>query len=273
MSIKLGPIFQGNKKYPITRTFADHKKQNPGTDYGLDFAAPSGTGLLAPFDGKVIVARFETGGFCWRIDIKSKEDPAYNSIYAHNKSFTVKQGQEVKRGNLVAYSDNTGLSFGSHLHFTIQRNGVPVDPAKIPGFGEAEVANPVEIYQNIFITLMARWPDKYEIQSFTNSKQTPYAYAKQHLIPIRYISKTQYQQDTTKLQAEVNTLFTKLKAIEAIAASQKADLVTAAKNIQELKEMNKMPVLIPEKPAVPRVTKNDNWFSTLLKRLQQKLFK
>ena len=271
--IRLGPIFEKNKKFPITRTFQDHVKQNPNTDYGIDFATQSGTGLLAPFDGKVIVTRFEKGGFGWRIDIKSKEDPAYNSIYAHNKSFTVKQGQEVKRGQLVAYSDNTGLSFGSHLHFTVQRNGVPVDPAKIPGFGEAEVSDPVEIYKNIFITLMARWPDKYEIQSFTNSKQQPHTYAQKHLIPIRYISKTQYVTDTTKLKAEVNTLSTKLKAIEAIVASQKADLALAAKNIQELKEMNKMPVLVPEKPAIPRVTKNDGILSSFWKRLQQKLFK
>jgi murein DD-endopeptidase MepM/ murein hydrolase activator NlpD len=52
------------------------------------------------------------------------------SFYAHLSSFDVKEGEEVKHGQLIAHSGQTGLAGGDHLHFTMLLDGIPVNPVE-----------------------------------------------------------------------------------------------------------------------------------------------
>jgi murein DD-endopeptidase MepM/ murein hydrolase activator NlpD len=98
----------------------------PFTSYheGTDFAIPSGTPVYAPADGVVVLAeQLTVRGNAVVID---HGWGVYSGLY-HLKSFVAPVGQKVKQGDLVAYSDNTGLSTGAHLHWDIRIRGLNVD--------------------------------------------------------------------------------------------------------------------------------------------------
>jgi murein DD-endopeptidase MepM/ murein hydrolase activator NlpD len=52
----------------------------------------------------------------------------YLTRYGHNSRILVRLGQQVRRGQVIAFVGNTGKSTGPHLHYEVLRNGVPVDP-------------------------------------------------------------------------------------------------------------------------------------------------
>lgn len=92
---------------------------------GLDFAASIGTNVFATADGKVNVARRQAGyGNC--IDI----DHGYNYLtrYAHLSEILVREGEEVKRGQLIGKVGTTGKSTGPHLHYEVRLKDVPQNP-------------------------------------------------------------------------------------------------------------------------------------------------
>lgn len=92
---------------------------------GLDFAAKSGTPVFATADGVVTVAdRRSSYGNC--IDIEH----GYNYItrYAHLSSILVKEGEKVKRGQLIGKVGSTGKSTGSHLHYEVRFKDEPQNP-------------------------------------------------------------------------------------------------------------------------------------------------
>ena len=92
---------------------------------GLDVGAPIGTPILAPADG-IIKISGKNPGFGFYVEI----DHGYGieTTYAHNSKNKVKKGQKIKRGQVIAYLGNTGLSTGPHLHYEVRINGTPVDP-------------------------------------------------------------------------------------------------------------------------------------------------
>lgn len=122
---------------PFTQTYGTFN----GRIYhaGDDIGCPSGTPLYAPISGTVTFAQgiYRNGklasyGNC--VKIKS-EDGKYLVILAHNSKLEVKAGQQVKQGQLVAYSGSTGNSSGPHCHFEVREisSGLPVDPQKLGG--------------------------------------------------------------------------------------------------------------------------------------------
>ena len=52
----------------------------------------------------------------------------YQTLYAHMSAYNVKAGQKVKRGDIIGYMGNTGMSTGPHIHYEVKKNGIPVDP-------------------------------------------------------------------------------------------------------------------------------------------------
>ncbi len=94
---------------------------------GIDIAARPGTPIIAPASGVVSYSRFN-GGFGRFLKINH----GYGIVthYGHLSKIAVKVGQKVKRGDVIAYVGNTGLSTGPHLHYEVSVNKVAIDPMR-----------------------------------------------------------------------------------------------------------------------------------------------
>jgi murein DD-endopeptidase MepM/ murein hydrolase activator NlpD len=93
---------------------------------GIDFAAPIGTPIYATADGVIEEVSVKFSGYGKMIVID--HGFGYQSRYAHMHEFAVRQGQKVKRGDLIGYVGNTGLSTAPHLHYEVLLNGVLINP-------------------------------------------------------------------------------------------------------------------------------------------------
>ena len=112
----------GMRKHPIL----GYNKMHRGTD----FAAPSGTPIMASGSGTVTRARWcGGGGNC----VKIKHNSTYETIYAHMKAFAkgIREGRKVKQGQIIGYVGSTGLSTGPHLHYEVIVNGKKVNSQKL----------------------------------------------------------------------------------------------------------------------------------------------
>lgn len=94
---------------------------------GLDIAVPIGTPVRAAAAGTVTYSG-SMGGYGNLVIIDHGN--RVETRYAHNSRLVVRVGQRVKRGEIIAYSGNTGNSTGPHLHFEIRYRGTAVDPEK-----------------------------------------------------------------------------------------------------------------------------------------------
>jgi len=94
---------------------------------GIDIATRYGKPIYAPADGIVANAAFEHDlGRMVRID----HGHGISTLYGHLSKTVLKAGATVHRGDRIGYVGNTGRSTGSHLHYTVMLNGVPVNPRK-----------------------------------------------------------------------------------------------------------------------------------------------
>jgi len=93
---------------------------------GIDFAASIGTPIYATADGVVADAKVQFSGYGKSVDID--HGFGYRTRYAHMHGFVVHKGQHVKRGDLIGYVGNTGLSTAPHLHYEVLLKGTQVDP-------------------------------------------------------------------------------------------------------------------------------------------------
>ncbi|OEH87035.1 hypothetical protein BHU72_00550 [Desulfuribacillus stibiiarsenatis] len=92
---------------------------------GVDFAAKTGTPILAAEDGVVILSGWVRGfGYTVILDHGSQ----ITTLYGHASQLLVKEGQTVQRGQQIAKVGSTGNSTGPHLHFTVYENGKDVSP-------------------------------------------------------------------------------------------------------------------------------------------------
>ncbi len=92
---------------------------------GIDLVADYGTPIYAPGDGTVSYVG-PRGGYGNAIEID--HGFGYSTVYGHLSKPMVREGQKVKRGQVIALSGNSGLSTGPHLHYEVIKNGVHVDP-------------------------------------------------------------------------------------------------------------------------------------------------
>lgn len=107
----------GMRRHPILGVRKFH--------HGIDINCDTGTSVRSPGNGKVVVVERQAGfGMIVEID----HGFGYRTIYAHLSNAIVKQGDSIKRGQVIAKSGNSGLSSGPHLHYEVHHNGIAVDP-------------------------------------------------------------------------------------------------------------------------------------------------
>ncbi|TYL47493.1 peptidoglycan DD-metalloendopeptidase family protein [Marinomonas sp. IMCC 4694] len=114
---RISSSFNANRLHPITGGKSPHN--------GVDLATPSGTELVATGDG--VVTRVATHKYAGKYIVLDYTGP-YGSRYLHLSKVLVKNGQRVKRGQVIALSGNTGRTTGAHLHYELHIKGKPVNP-------------------------------------------------------------------------------------------------------------------------------------------------
>ncbi|MBM3333605.1 M23 family metallopeptidase, partial [Candidatus Sumerlaeota bacterium] len=119
----------GGRYHPVYRRRDFHT--------GLDVSASRGTAIVAPADGTVTTAHYDSAkGLTLTIDHGIGLFPhgsvlaerAFKTRYFHCSKLFVRKGSKVERGELIALVGSTGVSTGSHLHYEVLVNDQPVDP-------------------------------------------------------------------------------------------------------------------------------------------------
>jgi murein DD-endopeptidase MepM/ murein hydrolase activator NlpD len=93
---------------------------------GVDFAAAIGTPIYATADGIIDKLEVSFSGYGKQLEID--HGFGYRTRFAHMHGFAVRYGQKVKRGDLIGYVGETGLSTAPHLHYEVFVNGIHVNP-------------------------------------------------------------------------------------------------------------------------------------------------
>jgi len=98
----------------------------PKMHKGLDFTAPQGTPIYATGDGVAEVPGYSESGFGNHVIIN--HGYGYETLYGHMIRVKARNGQRVKRGEVIGYVGSTGKSTGPHCHYEVHINGQAVDP-------------------------------------------------------------------------------------------------------------------------------------------------
>lgn len=107
----------GMRQHPILGYWRPHR--------GLDFTAPKGSPIYATGDGVIEEAHYSTSfGNVVYID----HNFGFETRYAHMTEYIVKKGEKVKRGQIIGYVGNSGLSVATHLHYEILFKGNQINP-------------------------------------------------------------------------------------------------------------------------------------------------
>ena len=166
---RISSRFSASRLHPILRIRRPH--------YGVDYAAPSGTPVVAVGDG-VVIAKGYGGGGGNTLKIKHNSGQLVSG-YLHLKGYAkgINKGTRVRQGQLIGYVGATGLANGPHLDFRLWRNGTPIDPLKVP----TEPAEPVRaankqafdgVRDRIMAELNGTLADSLKVTSFAPAADT-----------------------------------------------------------------------------------------------------
>ena len=113
--------FNPKRFHPVLKTRRPHN--------GTDFGAPTGTPVRAVASGRVTFAGRNGGHGNF---VKLNHDGPYETSYSHLSRIKVKNGQQVRQGQIIGLVGSTGMSTGPHLHYQMWKNGKYVDAMKVP---------------------------------------------------------------------------------------------------------------------------------------------
>ncbi|MEX2529501.1 MAG: peptidoglycan DD-metalloendopeptidase family protein [Gemmatimonadota bacterium] len=119
---RISSRFNPSRLHPILNTRRPH--------IGVDYAAATGTPVMATSDG-VVTVRGVQGGYGNLVEIRHAN--GYVTRYAHMNGFAsgIRAGGRVSQGQTIGYVGMTGLATGPHLHYEMHRNGSAVDPQNV----------------------------------------------------------------------------------------------------------------------------------------------
>lgn len=103
--------------------------------YGTDIKLQKGDTVVAAFDGKIRVKKFQRRGYGYYLVIRHPN--GLETVYGHLSKFLVTEGESVKSGQAIGLGGNTGRSYGSHLHFECRFLGQAINPEEIVDFENA----------------------------------------------------------------------------------------------------------------------------------------
>lgn len=133
-AVSFGEMVSGRVTAPFGKTFDPFKDGTTRVHHGVDIGAPIGTPIHAPADGTILAAT----------DLY-RDQPAYGKViviatasqtqtlFSHLDSFSVTEGQQVRKGDIIATVGNTGKSTGPHVHIETFIEGERVDPMEVWG--------------------------------------------------------------------------------------------------------------------------------------------
>jgi murein DD-endopeptidase MepM/ murein hydrolase activator NlpD len=108
----------GYRIHPIYKTRKMH--------YGMDFSAKTGTEIYSTGDGVVSKVKRSKRGY--GNYVKINHGFGYETLYAHMSKYIVKRGQKVKRGEVIGYVGNSGISTAPHLHYEVRKDNKKINP-------------------------------------------------------------------------------------------------------------------------------------------------
>ena len=116
---------------------------------GLDLKVNIGDTIVAAFDGKVRIVKYERRGYGKYVVIR--HDNGLETVYGHLSKQLVEENQLVKAGEVIGLGGNTGRSTGSHLHFETRFLGQAINPAEIIDFENGVPHQDTYVFHNVKI--------------------------------------------------------------------------------------------------------------------------
>lgn len=117
-----------------------------GFHVGVDIRGRHGTKIRATAAGTVVKA-FKNGGYGNYVEIDHGN--GYRTVYGHMQSYVVKQGESVKRGQIIGLVGSSGRSLGPHLHYEIRLHRKPVNPTKFMQVADISHSLPSKITTDV----------------------------------------------------------------------------------------------------------------------------
>lgn len=157
-------------KGPVTSGFGWRRRR---PHFGTDINLETGDTVVASFDGRIRIAKFNNGGYGNVVVIRHNN--GLETVYGHLSKLLVEPDQEVTAGTVIGLGGNTGHSYGSHLHFEMRFLGRAIDTEDVIDYEKGEIKNSALIlYKEDFdakYDLRSIHAHKVASKSHTTSKQ------------------------------------------------------------------------------------------------------
>jgi len=146
----------------LSSSFGERRGRRGKIHKGVDYAAPSGTPIVAAANATVSFVGRRSG---YGKMVILQHDKRHETVYAHMSAYIkgLKSGQRVKQGEVIGYVGTTGRATGSHLHYEFRIDGVKKNPvtAKLPSSGKtiisvAKVTTPKKVKKTVKTTKMVK---------------------------------------------------------------------------------------------------------------------